>query len=153
MLQVCEQAGVALQVVPLTEAYWQRVVAHSIAEIKAGRTPNPDIMCNSRYCDDALVVVAPHAFPVSHSACKAGLLCQALRLAKEWGHPTAPICWTHSGVGSATARQTMKLVAASTTVAILQGQVRRLPGAPAKQACRGLRPRGLGTLRQRDAGL
>ena len=38
----------ALQVVPLTEAYWQRVVAHSIAEIKAGRTPNPDIMCNSR---------------------------------------------------------------------------------------------------------
>ena len=48
MLQVCEQAGVQLQVVPLTEAYWERVVAHSITEIKAGRTPNPDIMCNSR---------------------------------------------------------------------------------------------------------
>jgi tRNA U34 2-thiouridine synthase MnmA/TrmU len=48
LVQVCEQAGVALQVVPLTEAYWKRVVSHSITEIKAGRTPNPDIMCNSR---------------------------------------------------------------------------------------------------------
>lgn len=33
----------------MTDAYWERVVAHSIAEIKAGRTPNPDILCNSRW--------------------------------------------------------------------------------------------------------
>ena len=47
-LQVCEQAGVPLRVVPLRDAYWERVVAHSIAEIRVGRTPNPDIMCNTR---------------------------------------------------------------------------------------------------------
>jgi tRNA-specific 2-thiouridylase len=46
--QVCEALGVELEVVPLTQAYWDRVVAHSVAEIKAGRTPNPDMLCNSR---------------------------------------------------------------------------------------------------------
>ena len=40
--------GVPLQVVPLTDQYWQRVVSHSISEIRSGRTPNPDILCNSR---------------------------------------------------------------------------------------------------------
>ncbi len=48
LMQVCKDAGVELHVVPLTDEYWDRVVAHSIAEIKAGRTPNPDILCNSR---------------------------------------------------------------------------------------------------------
>jgi tRNA-5-taurinomethyluridine 2-sulfurtransferase len=45
---VCRQAGVDLRVVPLTDAYWGRVVQHSITEIRAGRTPNPDMLCNSR---------------------------------------------------------------------------------------------------------
>ncbi len=48
LMQVCKDAGVELHVVPLTDEYWDRVVAHSIAEIKTGRTPNPDILCNSR---------------------------------------------------------------------------------------------------------
>lgn len=47
-LQVCEQLGVPLNVVSLTEQYWDRVVAHSIDEIRLGRTPNPDVLCNSR---------------------------------------------------------------------------------------------------------
>ncbi|KAF6260585.1 tRNA-specific 2-thiouridylase [Scenedesmus sp. NREL 46B-D3] len=46
--KVCEALGVPLVVVPLTNEYWQRVVSHSVAEIKAGRTPNPDMLCNSR---------------------------------------------------------------------------------------------------------
>ncbi|KAF8071281.1 mnmA [Scenedesmus sp. PABB004] len=46
--KVCDALGVPLVVVPLTQAYWERVVAHSVAEIKAGRTPNPDLLCNSR---------------------------------------------------------------------------------------------------------
>ena len=49
-LQVCEAAGVPLEVVPLTAEYWDRVVSYSIAETRAGRTPNPDVLCNSR-CD------------------------------------------------------------------------------------------------------
>jgi tRNA (5-methylaminomethyl-2-thiouridylate)-methyltransferase len=45
---VCDRLGIPLKTVPLSEEYWSRVVEHSIAEVKAGRTPNPDILCNSR---------------------------------------------------------------------------------------------------------
>jgi tRNA (5-methylaminomethyl-2-thiouridylate)-methyltransferase len=46
--KVCESLDVPLKVVPLSEEYWNRVVQHSIGEVKAGRTPNPDMLCNSR---------------------------------------------------------------------------------------------------------
>ncbi|GLC68117.1 hypothetical protein PLESTF_000647800 [Pleodorina starrii] len=46
--QVCESLGVPLEVVPLTTEYWDRVVSSSVEEIRAGRTPNPDMWCNSR---------------------------------------------------------------------------------------------------------
>ncbi|GIL93222.1 hypothetical protein Vretimale_8143 [Volvox reticuliferus] len=46
--QVCESLGVPLEVVPLTSEYWDRVVSSSVEEIRAGRTPNPDMWCNSR---------------------------------------------------------------------------------------------------------
>ena len=45
---VCEQAGVPLEVVPFQKEYWERVVAYTIDELKAGRTPNPDMLCNAR---------------------------------------------------------------------------------------------------------
>lgn len=45
---VCEQAGVPLQVVSLQKEYWERVVSYTIAEVKAGRTPNPDVLCNQQ---------------------------------------------------------------------------------------------------------
>lgn len=48
LLQVCAQLAVPLNVVPLTDQYWERVVGHCIADIRAGRTPNPDVLCNSR---------------------------------------------------------------------------------------------------------
>ncbi|CAG9462001.1 unnamed protein product [Pedinophyceae sp. YPF-701] len=45
---VCDAAGVPLHVVPLSNEYWDRVVEHSIQEVASGRTPNPDVLCNSR---------------------------------------------------------------------------------------------------------
>jgi tRNA-specific 2-thiouridylase len=45
---VCEQVGVPLEILSLQEEYWNRVVASLLTDIKAGRTPNPDILCNSR---------------------------------------------------------------------------------------------------------
>ncbi len=45
---VCEEAGVPLTVVPFQKEYWERVVSYVIDEVKAGRTPNPDILCNAR---------------------------------------------------------------------------------------------------------
>src|SRR5690606_29462937 len=44
---VCEQAGVPLEVLSLQTEYWDSVVTYTIDEIKEGRTPNPDIFCNS----------------------------------------------------------------------------------------------------------
>jgi tRNA-specific 2-thiouridylase len=44
---VCEQASVPLEIIPLQTEYWDNVVSYTIEEIKEGRTPNPDIFCNS----------------------------------------------------------------------------------------------------------
>lgn len=44
--EVCEQAGVPLRVVALQSEYQERVVAHALNELKRGRTPSPDILCN-----------------------------------------------------------------------------------------------------------
>ena len=44
---VCEQTKVPLEVIPLQTEYWDNVVSYTIEEIKEGRTPNPDIFCNS----------------------------------------------------------------------------------------------------------
>ncbi|GAB4331948.1 MAG: tRNA 2-thiouridine(34) synthase MnmA [Calditrichia bacterium] len=43
---VCEQAGVPLKVLSLQREYWDTIVAYSIRELKAGRTPNSDMFCN-----------------------------------------------------------------------------------------------------------
>ncbi len=45
--RICDDAGIALHVIPFQQQYYERVVDHAIAELKAGRTPSPDILCNS----------------------------------------------------------------------------------------------------------
>lgn len=47
-VQVCSHLHIPLHVVPLTTEYWTHVVTSSIADIRRGRTPNPDVLCNSR---------------------------------------------------------------------------------------------------------
>ena len=39
---VCEQLNVPLEVVSLQKEYWDQMVRYTIAEVKEGRTPNPD---------------------------------------------------------------------------------------------------------------
>ncbi len=46
--QVCEMAGVPLEVVPLQREYEQHVVSYTVAELRAGRTPSADLLCNER---------------------------------------------------------------------------------------------------------
>ncbi len=45
---VCEKLNVKLEVVSFQKQYWDRVVSYTLSEIKKGRTPNPDIMCNQQ---------------------------------------------------------------------------------------------------------
>lgn len=42
----CAQAGVPLEIIPFQKEYYEQVVAYTISEVKAGRTPNPDMLCN-----------------------------------------------------------------------------------------------------------
>ncbi|MFH1571277.1 MAG: tRNA 2-thiouridine(34) synthase MnmA, partial [Gemmatimonadota bacterium] len=44
----CDQVGVPLRIVSLQAEYLERVVAHALEELRAGRTPSPDIFCNRR---------------------------------------------------------------------------------------------------------
>jgi len=43
---LCEQVGVPLQIASLQAEYLERVVSYSLEELRAGRTPSPDIFCN-----------------------------------------------------------------------------------------------------------
>ena len=43
---VADTLGIELNTVNFAEQYWQRVFTHFLNEYKAGRTPNPDILCN-----------------------------------------------------------------------------------------------------------
>ena len=44
--QVCDELDIALHSVNFATEYWDRVFEYFLEEYKAGRTPNPDIMCN-----------------------------------------------------------------------------------------------------------
>ncbi len=44
---VCQQLAVPLEVVSMQHQYWDRVVSYTIAELKQGFTPSPDLMCNT----------------------------------------------------------------------------------------------------------
>lgn len=46
--QICSDNGIPLKIVPLQKEYFDTVVSYTIEEVKAGRTPNPDIMCNNQ---------------------------------------------------------------------------------------------------------
>jgi tRNA-specific 2-thiouridylase len=44
--RVCERLDIELQTVSFSAEYWNRVFRHFLDEYQAGRTPNPDILCN-----------------------------------------------------------------------------------------------------------
>jgi tRNA-specific 2-thiouridylase len=43
---VCGRLGIPLHVRDFSREYWNGVFAHFVAEYAAGRTPNPDVLCN-----------------------------------------------------------------------------------------------------------
>ena len=46
VMDVCEVLGIEMDGINFAEQYWERVFAYFLEEYKAGRTPNPDILCN-----------------------------------------------------------------------------------------------------------
>jgi len=60
---VCDRIGIKLHTANFAAEYWDNVFEHFLAEYKAGRTPNPDILCNREikfkaFLDYALVLGA-----------------------------------------------------------------------------------------------
>lgn len=45
--KICSQADVPLEVVPMQREYFDNIVKYTIKEVKQGRTPNPDVLCNN----------------------------------------------------------------------------------------------------------
>jgi tRNA-uridine 2-sulfurtransferase len=45
-LQVCARLGIPFHSANFAREYWDGVFAHFLAEYRAGRTPNPDVLCN-----------------------------------------------------------------------------------------------------------
>lgn len=45
-LLVAQHLGIPFQVIDLSQAYRERIVDHMFSEYAAGRTPNPDVLCN-----------------------------------------------------------------------------------------------------------
>lgn len=45
-LLVAQKLGIPFQTIDLSEEYKERIVDYMFAEYKAGRTPNPDVLCN-----------------------------------------------------------------------------------------------------------
>jgi tRNA-specific 2-thiouridylase len=45
-LAVCEMLGIPLHAANFAAEYWDNVFEHFLAEYRAGRTPNPDVLCN-----------------------------------------------------------------------------------------------------------
>ncbi len=64
---VAVQLGIPLHKANYAAEYWRRVFAHFLAEYEAGRTPNPDILCNREVKFPALLDYA-HRLGATHVA-------------------------------------------------------------------------------------
>lgn len=88
---VCEQLNIPLKVVPLQREYNERVVSYTIAELKAGRTPSPDIFCNQRikfgaflnHIDDSYDRIATGHYASTKVIDGQAVLCQAADALKD----------------------------------------------------------------------
>ena len=82
---VCEQRNVPLRIISFQQQYRDKIIAYTISEIKAGRTPNPDVLCNLHIKFGAFYDVIGTEFDyvaTGHYACKkesdgGAYLCQA----------------------------------------------------------------------------
>lgn len=57
-LLIAQQLGIPFQVIDLSEQYKERIVNYMFAEYQAGRTPNPDVLCNREIKFDVFLKAA-----------------------------------------------------------------------------------------------
>jgi len=81
--EICDTFDVPLEIAPLQQEYYARVVNAAVTELEAGRTPSPDVLCNrlikfgafvDRCGDDFEFVASGHHARVDHSGTPSRLL-------------------------------------------------------------------------------
>lgn len=60
--EVCKQANVPIEIISFQSEYHDKVVSFALEELKAGRTPSPDIHCNERIKFGAFFDKLEHQF-------------------------------------------------------------------------------------------
>src|SRR5690606_10415099 len=65
---VCDKLGIVLHKVNFAAEYWDNVFEYFLAEYQAGRTPNPDIMCNKEIKFKAFLEFAAEALGADYIA-------------------------------------------------------------------------------------
>lgn len=87
---VAKQLQIPLHTVNFATEYWDQVFTHFLAEYRAGRTPNPDVLCNREikfraFLDFAREQLGADRIATGHYAAMAntGDLCRLIRAADE----------------------------------------------------------------------
>ncbi|MGL5949575.1 MAG: tRNA 2-thiouridine(34) synthase MnmA [Aeromonas sp.] len=65
---VCDKLGMKLHTINFAAEYWDNVFEHFLAEYQAGRTPNPDILCNKEIKFKAFLEFAAEALGADYIA-------------------------------------------------------------------------------------
>lgn len=85
---VCAQLGIPLTIVNFSDAYWDKVFQIFLREYQAGRTPNPDVLCNKEIKFNAFLTYAlaqgADAIATGHYACRATTAAGEHVLMKGW---------------------------------------------------------------------
>ena len=87
-LKVCEKIGIPLHRIDFVKEYWDYVFTYFLDELKKGRTPNPDIMCNKyikfdMFVKEALKLGADYIATGHYARIKDGKLFRALDSNKD----------------------------------------------------------------------
>ena len=91
---VCDKIGIKLHTANFAMEYWDRVFEHFLAEYAAGRTPNPDILCNKEIKFRAFL---DHAINLGADFIATGHYCRrGETMTNSRGEEYAPYCvvWT-----------------------------------------------------------
>ena len=86
--QVCTKLGIQLHTVNFSSEYWDRVFSNFLKEYQAGRTPNPDVVCNREikfraFLDYALNLDADYIATGHYVRCEVSPSSACLRKARD----------------------------------------------------------------------
>lgn len=81
-IEVCKKIGIPLHRIDFVKEYWDNVFEYFLEELKKGRTPNPDIMCNKYIKFDCFIkeakrLGADYIATGHYAKMKDGYLCKA----------------------------------------------------------------------------